>query len=782
MKKQLLCGVLSATLAVSCLSMGVYAEETAEPEASAPSQYAQETVQGSAVLHCFNWSYNTIRENLADIAAAGYTAVQTSPVQPPKNYNAAWTSVMDSSGGQWWKLYQPIDICVADGNTWLGTKAELAELCEEAETQYGIKVIVDIVANHLANIQSGGGFDNLSPEVPAALRHAEYFHDELKDTSYRDSSHSARYYSTHGQMGMPDLNTANSYIQGRMLGLLEECVDIGVDGFRFDAAKHIEVPNDPDDAKSDFWANVIGGINTYCEGNDLPAVFCYGEVLGDPGTTNQSSDYTAYMALTDSSRSSKARQAVSDGNAASLAGSGYYFGLSAADSVLWAESHDNYIHDETSGITDANLVKAWAITGARNESTSLFLARPDLTDARNAVMGQAGNDYTWKSKPVAEINKFKNYFNGESEYLSSSGKVAYIERGTSGVCISNLNGSGMVNLKANRIAEGTYQDQITGNTFTVSGGYIRGVVGKTGVAVVYNTDTPAPVVSEEEDYCLIGYINGSNYDGTDYTFENGRLTASFTADSYVYPKGVDSGTIYMTCKWLGTSTQSAVMYQSSVLAGNTGDKLFVPGNTQVTFYLRKNVDDSLTLCYETASSAFTKLTVGDADGSGELSIADATQLQFYLAGQTTLTDNGLYASDCDNSGTVNISDVTQIQKYLAEYEDTGMTAQEIPVPQSNQIYFKNSQQWENLIHCHFWSSSYSSAWPGVRMTYLGPDSQGVDVYAISVSKSNGNVIFNSYIKDDANNKKTVDIACSDTYQRYSATDQLQNSGYLVENW
>ena len=52
----------------------------------------------------------------------------------------------------------------------------------------------------------------------------------------------------------------------------------------------------------------------------------------------------------------------------------------------------------------------------------------------------------------------------------------------------------------------------------------------------------------------------------------------------------------------------------------------------------------------------------------------------------------------------------------------------------------------------------------------------------AVSKSNGNVIFNSYIKDDANNKKTVDIACSDTYQRYSATDQLQNSGYLVENW
>ena len=91
--------------------------------------YAQETVQGSAILHCFDWSYNTIKENLADIAEAGYTAVQTSPVQQPKDYRADWTTQYGSDGN-WWKLYQPLGFRIAPtvnnaATSWLGTKDEL---------------------------------------------------------------------------------------------------------------------------------------------------------------------------------------------------------------------------------------------------------------------------------------------------------------------------------------------------------------------------------------------------------------------------------------------------------------------------------------------------------------------------------------------------------------------------------------------------------------------------------------------------------------------------------
>ena len=123
-----------------CLTASAAAVGSVSAGAATDSQLAQDTVEGSAILHCFDWSYNNIKANLAAIAAAGYTAVQTSPVQAPKDYSSSYTD----QSGQWWKLYQPLGLSVADGTTWLGTKAELQALCEAAD-DYGIKVIVDIV-------------------------------------------------------------------------------------------------------------------------------------------------------------------------------------------------------------------------------------------------------------------------------------------------------------------------------------------------------------------------------------------------------------------------------------------------------------------------------------------------------------------------------------------------------------------------------------------------------------------------------------------------------------
>ena len=46
--------------------------------------------------------------------------------------------------------------------------------------------------------------------------------------------------------GLPDLNTGSTKVQNYVIGFLKECIDAGADGFRFDAAKHIEVPTDTD--------------------------------------------------------------------------------------------------------------------------------------------------------------------------------------------------------------------------------------------------------------------------------------------------------------------------------------------------------------------------------------------------------------------------------------------------------------------------------------------------------------------------------------------------------
>ena len=56
-------------------------------------------------------------------------------------------------------------------------------------------------------------------------------------TDYND-----RYDVTHNGVGLPDLNTSNKELQGIIKTYLQHCLDCGADGFRFDTAKHVELP------------------------------------------------------------------------------------------------------------------------------------------------------------------------------------------------------------------------------------------------------------------------------------------------------------------------------------------------------------------------------------------------------------------------------------------------------------------------------------------------------------------------------------------------------------
>ena len=301
-----LCMLLSS-IAVGGFVTNAASDEAETVSAASGSQGAQSKVQGAAVLHCFDWSYNNIKANLKAIADAGYTAVQTSPVQKPKDYSSSWTD----QGGQWWKLYQPITISVADGGTWLGTKSELKALCTEAD-KYGIKVIVDIVANHMAdNGLKRNGMDNVSSQVESEIRNnSNYWH--LEDIHADDDNN--RYHVTHGAIDLPDLNTGNSYIQNRYKQLCIDCINLGVDGFRFDAAKHIELPNE--NGGSNFWPTVINGSK-----GSRTDLYYYGEILNYAGT--DINNYTQYMSVTDNKSGDRALVCTNNGDSGGLANSGY---------------------------------------------------------------------------------------------------------------------------------------------------------------------------------------------------------------------------------------------------------------------------------------------------------------------------------------------------------------------------------------------------------------------------------------------------------------------------
>ena len=562
MKKRLLALILVLALVVSLFAVGSI-------HSAAASQYAQTStpVEGGNMLQCMCWSYNTIKANLDDIKAAGYTAVQTSCIQPPKDYN-----VYDSTKGNvWWHFYQPVDFCVADGNNWLGTKAELTSLCETAHEK-GIKIIADVVANHMANPGSHGSYNGRSGEINETL---------LKDESCWHNTGTAlsgsdRYDMVmHDNSNLPDLNTANTKVQTMVLSMLKEAIDCGVDGFRFDAAQNIETPRDNDAYKSMFWANTIGEANTYAS-NKGKTLFSYGEVYYDAwGGDNVLDDYIWYIGhVTEPNIGMEALGGVQGQDASRVAAVNYKNNRSASKNVLWVESHDSYYSGtgyggtQTSSVNNSSVVRAWAIIASRADATALFFARPG-----NEYVTNATNDTTWKSTAVSEVNKFKNYFRGKSEYLSTSGKVAYNERGTNGVVISKLDGSGSVSLTAHTMASGTYKDQISGNTFTVSNGKITGTVGSTGVAVVYNpsntsmteptysssgiTLTLKPGVWNADSAWFAAYFygNGETWQkmsgsGSTYTVE---APAGFTNVIFVRMNKNDTSTLSWDNKWNQTN-------------------------------------------------------------------------------------------------------------------------------------------------------------------------------------------------------------------------------------
>ena len=103
-----------------------------------------------------------------------------------------------------------------------------------------------------------------------------------------------------------------------------------------------------------------------------------------------------------------------------------------------------------------------------------------------------------------------------------------------------------------------------------------------------------------KDMYLFGIINGSDYGYNndamsigDYKFTNGRLTATFTEDSYVAVKSFDNKDWYMASD---SHSTSAVMYNTCT--GKGSELIFVPGGKEVSFVLVENADGTYTLSYE----------------------------------------------------------------------------------------------------------------------------------------------------------------------------------------
>ena len=103
------------------------------------------------VLHCHGWKLPDILTHLDTIANQGFNAIQINPIQPLKEDIGMVKNGKLITSIPVWMSYQPIDFTI--GNSY-GSKDDLIKLCQEAEKR-GIKIIQDVVCNHLAGRDDG---------------------------------------------------------------------------------------------------------------------------------------------------------------------------------------------------------------------------------------------------------------------------------------------------------------------------------------------------------------------------------------------------------------------------------------------------------------------------------------------------------------------------------------------------------------------------------------------------------------------------------------------------
>lgn len=455
-------------------------------------------IEQGAILHAWSWSFNTITEFMEDIAAAGYTAIQTSPINAC--YVGGNGGMQLYGEGKWYYHYQPTDWTI--GNYQLGTKEEFTAMCSKAE-EYGIKIIVDVVPNHTVGnkyevsqnlIDAVGGIDNL-------------YHTEgtLNITNYADRLQCTSYALN----GLYDVNTENPDFQDYFIAYLNECIACGADGFRYDTAKHIALSDDPKSdsrLENNFWNRVTTEIT------NADNIFNYGEVL--QGDNERISDYISTIgAATASSYGYILRQAIKNGNLTASNLKDFQVGGST-DVVTWVESHDNYTGDDNTykTLTDTDIILAWAVICARADGTPLFFDRPYGSTAENMWgtinrIGSAGSDL-YKNQSVVAVNKFRNAMIGESDSFSNpnnNNSVLMIERGSKGCVIINASNSS-VNLSdvSSNLKDGSYTDRVDNtSSFTVSSGKLSGTVNARSVVVLYNDGyieyAPSAKVSADYD-------------------------------------------------------------------------------------------------------------------------------------------------------------------------------------------------------------------------------------------------------------------------------------------
>ena len=654
----------------------------------------KDNIQDGVILHCFDWTLADIQEEIPNIAKAGFTAVQTSPVHERAG-----------KGSVWYDVYRPYDFKIGNG---LGSEADLKALCAEAH-KYGVKVIVDVVANHTDH-----------PNVAERLKDESLYHDRFGVGNWHD-----RHQVTFGMIGMWDLDTNNPTVQAIIKQYIQDLKACGVDGVRWDAIKHIGLPSEGDS----FMKNVVD-----------QEMYNYGEILDNTGGNDNVlfPEYQTYMSITDNGYGNGFANSFAGGSINGSEGNFNQRNAKTEKLVYWGESHDTYANDggESKNKSQNVIDRAYAVVAGNNGATALYFSRPAQKAKNDIRFGDKGSVH-FKDAEVAQVNYMHNVCAGEPNYyVKGNGVCAQVRK--SGAIIVLGSGSDRDVTVANGAGDGkwlksgTYKDMVSGGAFTVNASTISGHVGESGIAVIYNA---GPIVLTPE-------VLFDPADGTAFSDETLTVTATplNATSAWIQVNGGEKQNFTAAKQFI---VGADVAYGKNVtITWSATDKAGKTETGSVTYKKVKAYVPELDKadeisCFLETTNAAAAVYVWNGKVNPVIKYAgawnDAINKKLPLVGknaegknvfkwtydgtETSVPTQIIFLDGNGNKITGNVEFVNHGYYVDGTYSTTVTKIHEEEIVDPKYVYYDNASNWEN-VYCYFYNGKTSStAWPGVKMTY-----------------------------------------------------------------
>lgn len=278
-------------------------------------------VPRTAMVHLFEWKWNDIaRECETYLGPNGFAAVQ---VSPPNEHAVV-------EGRPWYERYQPVSYIL---NSRSGNRDEFVNMVRACKN-VGVDIYVDAVINHMTGTLNHG-------EEKVGISGSRFGRFAYPDFSYDDFHHCGRngndQINNYGDryevqscalVGLADLNIEKDYVRDRIARYLNDLVDIGVAGFRIDAAKHMSTKS-------------LNEILLRVKGNP----YIYQEVIDQGGEAISANEYFQNGDVTEFKYSLDLSRVMQSGklswlNDKSQFGEGWGY-MNSQNAIVFVDNHDN---------------------------------------------------------------------------------------------------------------------------------------------------------------------------------------------------------------------------------------------------------------------------------------------------------------------------------------------------------------------------------------------------------------------------------------------------------